>query len=137
MKSVFAGLAFTMVLGSLSIQPANAQGAPAAPEWMKQSFPPEALTAALEEQKAIMNPNGALDGRTKQLIAIAVAAQIPCQYCVYGHTAEAKKAGATPAQIKEAIAVAALIRHWSTVTNGNAVDFEKFKKEVDAAVATQ
>jgi AhpD family alkylhydroperoxidase len=129
MKHVFVTLASTMVLASVSIQPAHAQGT-GAPEWMKATFPPEALTAAFEEFKVI-NSNGALDAKTKQLIGIAVAAQIPCTYCVYGHTVEAKKAGATDAQIKEAIAAAALTRKWSTVMNGNAYDFAKFKQQVD------
>jgi AhpD family alkylhydroperoxidase len=130
MKSVFVSLALTMVLASLSIQPADAQGAP--PEWMKQTYPPEALNSAVEETNAVFNPNGALDGKTKQLIALGVAAQIPCQYCVYAHTVWAKKAGATDAQIKEAIAAAALTRKWSTVTNGSAYDMAKFKQQVDA-----
>jgi AhpD family alkylhydroperoxidase len=129
MKSVFASLALAMVMASPAIQSANAQ---AAPEWMKQTFPQEALTPAFEEFNAVFNPNGALDAKTKQLIGLAVAAQIPCQYCVYAHTVEAKKAGATDAQIKEAIAAAALTRKWSTVMNGNAYDFAKFKQQVDA-----
>ena len=66
-----------------------------------------------------------------------MAAQIPCQYCVYGHTAFAKKAGATDAQIKEAIAAAALTRKWSTVLNGTAYDSKEFRQQIDAAIASQ
>jgi alkylhydroperoxidase/carboxymuconolactone decarboxylase family protein YurZ len=40
--------------------------------------------------------------------------------------------GATDAQIKEAIAAAALVRKWSTVLNGTDYDMAKFKKEVDS-----
>jgi AhpD family alkylhydroperoxidase len=129
MKRLFVSLALTMVLASLSIQPANAQGAP---EWMKQTLPPDDLNAVWEQTKAINNPKGALDAKTKELIGLAVAAQIPCQYCVYAHTANAKKAGATDAQIKEAIAQAALTRELSTVLNGSAYDMAKFKQWVDA-----
>jgi AhpD family alkylhydroperoxidase len=82
---------------------------------------------------AVMNPNGALDDKTKQLIALGVAAQIPCQDCIYAHTPAAKHAGATDAQIKEAIASAALVREWSTMLNGNQSDFADFKKHVNAA----
>jgi len=66
-----------------------------------------------------MNPTGALDGKTKQLIGLAVAAQIPCAYCVNALSKGAKAAGATDAQIKEAIATAALIRFNSTMLNGS------------------
>jgi AhpD family alkylhydroperoxidase len=59
-----------------------------------------------------------------------VAAQIPCEYCIYAHTLKAKQAGATEAEIKEALAVAAMTRKWSTVLNGSAYDLEKFKAEL-------
>ena len=86
---------------------------------MKEIFPEQGLKPAWEEFLAVMNPKGALDGKTKQLIALDVAAQIPCVYCVYGHTKLAKAAGATDAQIKEAIATAALVRFNSTMLNGS------------------
>src|SRR5271169_4065051 len=134
MKSLFEGFVLVVLLAAVPVQRADAQSAP---EWMKQSFPEQALNAALEEQKAVMNSKGALDGKTKQLIALGMAAQIPCQYCVYGHTAMAKAAGATDAEIKEAIAAAALTRKWSTVLNGTAYDFGKFKQQIDAATASK
>jgi AhpD family alkylhydroperoxidase len=73
----------------------------------------------VSDMPCVMNPKGALDGKTKNLIGLAVAAQIPCTYCVYGHTKLAKAAGATDAQIKEAIATAALVRFNSTMLNGS------------------
>ena len=90
-----------------------------APEWMKQSLPEQTLKPLWDAYRAIMNPTGALDGKTKQLIALGVAAQIPCAYCVFAHTKFAKAAGATDAQIKEAIATAALVRFNSTMLNGS------------------
>ena len=89
------------------------------PAWMKQTLPDQALKPLWDEYRAVFNPTGALDGKTKQLIGLAVAAQIPCAYCVYAHTKFAKAAGATDAQIKEAIATAALVRFNSTMLNGS------------------
>ena len=86
---------------------------------MKQTLPDQLLKLHWDENQAVMNPTGALDGKTKQLIALAVSAQIPCAYCVYATTKAAKAAGATDAQIKEAIATAALVRFNSTVLNGS------------------
>ena len=109
-----AGLA---LLSALATQPSvSAQEAPA---WMKQTLPDQALKPFWDEYRAVMNPTGALDGKTKQLIGLAVAAQIPCTYCVYAHTKFAKAAGATDAQIKEAIATAALVRFNSTMLHGS------------------
>lgn len=69
----------------------------------------------------------ALDPKEKYLIAPAVAAQIPCGYCVYANTQFAKRAGATEEQIHDAIAVAGFTRPFSAVIQGNQVDLQKFK----------
>ena len=53
---------------------------------------------------------GALDARTKQLIAVAVAHVTQCPYCIRGHTEAALKQGASEQQIMEAIWVAAEMR---------------------------
>jgi AhpD family alkylhydroperoxidase len=82
-----------------------------------------------------MNPNTALPGKAKELIAVGVASQIPCEYCVYAHTQFAKVNRASEAEIGEAIGVAALIRHWSAFINGLAPDEQKFKAELAQLVA--
>jgi AhpD family alkylhydroperoxidase len=134
MKIVLIGFAFALLLASTPTQRASAQES-GAPEWMKQTYPADALKPAWEEFKAMNDPKGALDAKTKELIGLAVAAQVPCQYCVYYHTLAAKHDGATDAQIKEAIATGAMTRKWSTVLNGSAYDFGKFKQQVDASFA--
>lgn len=53
---------------------------------------------------------GALDEKTKQLIAVAVAHVTQCPYCIKGHTKVAERKGATPEEIMEAIWVAAEMR---------------------------
>ena len=106
------------------------------PPFIQKTYPPQAIQAAVAERREVMRP-GALDSKTKFLIALGVAAQIPCQYCVYFDTKAAKHAGASDAQIKEAIAAAALTRKWSTVLNGSAYDFESMKREVDAEFAAR
>ncbi len=105
------------------------------PTFMKK-FPEEGIAAAWREFKSVqLNPATPLDGKSKELIGLAVAAQIPCTYCIAFHTEAAKLNGATEAEIKEAIAMAAITRHWSTVLNGSLIDEEQFRKEVDQIVA--
>ena len=53
---------------------------------------------------------GALDEKTKQLIAVAVAHVTQCPYCIKGHVPMAMKKGATKEEIMEAIWVAAEMR---------------------------
>ena len=53
---------------------------------------------------------GALDARTKQLIAVAVAHVTQCTWCIEGHVKAAKREGASGPEIMEAIWVAAEMR---------------------------
>lgn len=98
-------------------------------------FPQSGIAGAWDEFKTVqLSPNTALDGKTKQLIGLAVAAQIPCQYCIYFHTAAAKANGASQEEIEETVAMAAITRHWSTVLNGMEVDLGAFKKDTDTVL---
>lgn len=54
--------------------------------------------------------DGALPGKTKQLIAVAAAHITQCPYCIRGHTRAALRHGATREEIMEAIWVAAEMR---------------------------
>lgn len=49
---------------------------------------------------------GALDRKTKELIAIAASTITGCEGCLNGHLRKARALGATPTEIKEAVAVA-------------------------------
>jgi AhpD family alkylhydroperoxidase len=53
---------------------------------------------------------GALDEKTKHLIAVAVAHVTQCPYCIKGHTKAALRLKASDAEIMEAIWVAAEMR---------------------------
>lgn len=98
-------------------------------------FPEAGIAGAWAEFKSVqLNPKTALTGKTKELIGLAVAAQVPCHYCIYFHTAAAKLNGATDAEIREAVAMAAITRHWSTVLNGMQVDPDGFKRETDTVL---
>ena len=98
-------------------------------------FPEAGITGAWSEFKTVqLNPHTALNAKTKELIGLAVSAQIPCHYCIYFHTAVAKANGATDEEIREAVAMAAISRHWSTVLNGMQVDFADFKREADTVL---
>jgi AhpD family alkylhydroperoxidase len=100
---------------------------------MFTAFPEAGIAGAWGEFKSVqLNPDTALDGKTKELLGLAVASQIPCSYCIYFHTAAAKANGASEAEIAEAVAMAAIVRHWSTVLNGMQVDPATFRAEVDA-----
>jgi alkylhydroperoxidase/carboxymuconolactone decarboxylase family protein len=71
--------------------------------------------AAMEE--------GALDARTKKLIALAVAYAIQEPYCIDSYASACADAGITPEEMAEAVSVAAglrgggVIAHWVQACN--------------------
>lgn len=79
---------------------------------------PEPLAAFKAFSKAVFTA-GALDAKTKQLIAVAVAHVTQCPYCIKGHTEGAARAGATEAEIMEAIWVAAEMRAGGAYAHSN------------------
>jgi AhpD family alkylhydroperoxidase len=96
-----------------------------------QKFPDEVLPGAWDEMKSLqLNPHTALPGRAKELAGLAVSSQIPCKYCIYAHTEFAKLNGASEVEIGEAVAMAAMTRHWSTFLNGIQTDDAKFRAEI-------
>jgi AhpD family alkylhydroperoxidase len=106
----------------------------AVPDVMKR-FPQVALAGAWRELRDVeMNPNTQLSDKHKSLIGLAVASQVPCRFCIHADTEFAKLQGTTQAEIDEAIALAALTRHWSTFVNGMMIDEKAFMKDVDRLV---
>ena len=141
---LFSAIAFAGIVG---ITGARAQdpGATAAYKDMEatlgivpgffKAFPESGIAGAWAEFKTVqLNPATKLSGKTKELIGLAVAAQIPCTYCVYFHTAAAKAIGASDDEIREAVAMAAISRHWSTVLNGMQTELAAFKSDTDTVL---
>lgn len=67
---------------------------------------------------------GAIDGKTKQLLALAVALTTQCAYCIELHTKAARDAGATNEELSETAVVAAAIRAGGAITHATHM-FEK------------
>jgi AhpD family alkylhydroperoxidase len=82
-----------------------------------------ALTPEVEEawrafHRAVFSP-GALDTKTKQLIAVAVAHVTQCPFCIRGHTEGAQREGVTERELMEAIWVAAEMRAGGAVAHSH------------------
>ncbi|HEY9037715.1 MAG TPA: carboxymuconolactone decarboxylase family protein [Roseovarius sp.] len=75
----------------------------------RKELTPDAEKAFRDFSQAVF-ADGALDARTKQLIAVAVAHVTQCPYCIKGHTKAALRQGASEAEVMEAIWVAAEMR---------------------------
>jgi AhpD family alkylhydroperoxidase len=106
------------------------------PDFMRR-FPPEALPGAwLAFRDFEGNPATAIPGKVKSLIGIAVAAQIPCRYCVISDTEFAKLEGATDREITEAVTIGAMARQYITLVEGLQVDEKAYRRDWERLTAS-
>ena len=80
------------------------------------SLVPEAMKAFWAFDKAAV-ADGSIPVKFKELIAVAVAFTTQCPYCIDIHRGNARKAGATDAEMIEAAAIAATFRAGAAVTH--------------------
>ena len=80
---------------------------------------------APEDYKAWVNldgitarENGKIPRKYRELIAIAVAHATQCVYCIKVHTTNAKRAGASKAEVAEAILLSAALRAGGAAAHG-------------------
>jgi AhpD family alkylhydroperoxidase len=76
---------------------------------LRASATPEIIDAWRNFSRTVFKA-GALDEKTKQLIAIAVAHVTQCPYCIHSHTEQALRKGANKQEIMEAVWIAAEMR---------------------------
>lgn len=99
-----------------------------------QLFPEAKLPSLWSEYKnVLLNPNTALDAKTKQLIGLAVAAQAKCSSCIYFQTSAALANGATAKEIQEAVAIFVIEDNWSKILTETT--FDMVKQDTDTLVS--
>lgn len=95
------------------------------------------LAVIIHDMDRIMVEDGALDKKTKRLIALACVAVRMCDGCIYPQAKVAKNFGATREEIMEALNVAVLtggVPTWSNAKEGITELFAEWDAE-DAAKA--
>jgi AhpD family alkylhydroperoxidase len=75
--------------------------------WFNEKTP--IVAKAFAEMRNAVYKEGALDGRTKELISIAASVLMRCERCTEIHAERARKHGATDEQIAEAVACAMFV----------------------------
>jgi 4-carboxymuconolactone decarboxylase len=79
------------------------------------------LAVIIRDMDKVINTDGALDRKTKRLIALACVAVRMCEGCIYPQAKVAKNCGATREEIMEALNIAVLtggVPSWSTAREG-------------------
>jgi AhpD family alkylhydroperoxidase len=123
-------LTVTVLVLAVGVRAQPPRGAPQ----VVRAVPEEVAPAALDELKTLALADTALPVKTKQLIALGVAAQLPCRSCVYATSQLARSAGASDRELREAIAMAAITRHWGTVIDGSTLDPAELDRELPVLI---
>ncbi len=98
-------------------------------------YPESGVVGVWTWMKDVEDGKGALSPKVRELIGLAVASQIPCEFCIHYHRKAASAQGATEQELREASAVAAYTRHWSTMLYGTQVDLDEYKAMIDKLFA--
>lgn len=136
--TIVAGLALSAAKADDAVDAARADiAATFGPNAAELTVLPDAFVVSTWQQARawLVDNKATIPPKYRALIGLAVSSQIPCQYCIYADNSDARVFGATEEEIKEAIMFAAMTRQWSTIMNGNMVDFEEFKAGIDAGAA--
>ena len=86
-----------------------------------------AYTNYLMSQSEFAKKSG-FDAKTFQLVSLAAAVGMKCEYCILAHSGMAKKAGATAEEIKTVVMMAGNVAINSTVLYGNQYDINVLRK---------
>ena len=105
------------------------------PKFLTETLAQTSTPGIMQGFAALKASDAPLDAKTTPLIALGFGAQIPCQYCVYAESTQARAHGATEAELKHAITTAGYVRMFSTALHGMNYDYDKFTAEVDARAA--
>jgi AhpD family alkylhydroperoxidase len=91
--------------------------------WKHLANDPKTLKRTWESVKEVMAP-GALDTVVKEMVYLAVSVTNNCGYCIASHSAAAAKAGMTPEQFGELMAVVGMANETNRLVNGYRVPID-------------
>lgn len=91
--------------------------------WKHLANDPVGLARTWDSLKQIMAP-GALNPLVKEMVYLAVSVTNNCGYCIASHHAAAAKAGMSPAQFAELMAVVGMANETNRLVNGYRVPID-------------
>ena len=91
--------------------------------WKTLATHPPTLERIWRGIEVVMAP-GRLDKLTKEMIAVAVSATNGCEYCLWSHTAAARKQGLDDEMLGELMAVVGMFNQTNRLTQGYQVEVD-------------
>jgi len=100
------------------------------PGFMK-ALPRDALVNEWPNFKKYQIEESEIPAKYRELIGLAVAANIKCPYCQLFHTGAAKMMGATEDEMAELVVLASMTSRWSSMIHAQHYDYNTFAKETE------
>jgi AhpD family alkylhydroperoxidase len=98
------------------------------PGWL-DALPPEDLVHEWPLNKRYLVGEWEIPPKYRELIGLAVAANIKCQYCMHFHREAAKLHGATEEELAELSMLASITPRYSAMLHAQHYDLDEFESE--------
>ena len=96
-----------------------------------EALPEQDLVNEWPNLKRFMFGAGEINPKPRELVGLAVAAAIGCEFCRHFHKGAAQLHGATDEELAEISFVASYIPRYSALIETQAYDLKQFKREVE------
>ncbi len=106
------------IKGSLGIVPGFMKG-----------LPPDVLVKEWPLFKKYVLGESEIPAKYREMIGLAIAANIKCPYCQLFHKSAAKLHGATDEELAELAFLASFSSRWSAIIHAQHYDYKKFEEE--------
>ncbi|MCU4924613.1 carboxymuconolactone decarboxylase family protein [Halobacteria archaeon AArc-dxtr1] len=100
-----------------------------------EALPEEALVNEWPNLKRFLFGESAIDPKTRELVGLAVAAAIGCEFCRHFHKGAAQLHGATEEELSELSFLASYTPRYSALIQAQDYDIDVFKDEVEQIAA--
>jgi AhpD family alkylhydroperoxidase len=98
------------------------------PDFFK-ALPEDVLVNDWELMKKYQYGDSAIPPKYREMIGLAIAANLKCPYCQLMHLSMAKGRGATDEELAELTFLASYTSRWSAMIHAQNYDMEKFRDE--------
>ncbi len=97
--------------------------------WKTLAVHPPTLRRLWDDLREVMAP-GRFDTLTKEMIAIAVSATNGCEYCLWSHTAAARKQGLDDEMLGELMAVVGMFNQTNRLAQGYQIEVDPQYRDI-------
>lgn len=100
-----------------------------------EAIPEESLVNEWPNLKQFLFGEGTIDPKTREMIGLAMAATLGCEYCRHFHKGAAELHGATEEELSELFFLASYTPRYSAMLQAQDYDMNQFQSETEQIAA--